>query len=243
MNATNLEKHVGELVAEDYRSAAVFKKHKIDFCCNGGRTIAEACAKRKVDPQLVINELEQALNKPASEKIDFNAWPTDLIIDYILKKHHRYVEERIPVISEFLDKIVAVHGHHYSELHEIRNEFEQCVQALSAHMKKEEIILFPYILKLNATISENKPLTPPPFGTVQNPINMMLHEHDMEGERFRKIEKLSNDYTPPTESCNTYRVTYAMLKEFQDDLHQHIHLENNILFPRALKIERNGIPA
>lgn len=243
MNSISPEKQVGQLVAEDYRSAAVFKKHKIDFCCNGGRTIAEACAKRNIDTRPVIDELVQTLNQSTAEKIDFKAWPTDLLIDYILKKHHRYVEERIPVIQEFLNKVVAVHGHHYTELKEIKAEFDEAAKALSAHMKKEEIILFPYIQKLLNINSENNSLSPAPFGSVENPINMMHHEHDTEGERFRKIEKLSDDYTPPAEACNTYRVAYAMLREFQDDLHQHIHLENNILFPRTVALEKNCISA
>lgn len=237
MNTLNPQTRIGELVAEDYRSAAVFKKHKIDFCCNGGRSIAEACEKKNIDTQALINELNDALKDASAEKIEFNSWPADLLIDYILKKHHRYVEERIPILQEFLTKLVSVHGHHYKELLEIKAEFDEAAKALGAHMKKEEIILFPYVQKMVLIQAAKTTLQPAPFGTVENPIHMMHHEHDTEGERFRKIEKLSNDYTPPAEACNTYRVAYAMLKEFQEDLHQHIHLENNILFPKALQLE------
>ncbi|MBU2525040.1 MAG: iron-sulfur cluster repair di-iron protein [Bacteroidetes bacterium] len=228
---------IGELVAKDYRTATVFKKHKIDFCCNGGRSIAEACEKKKIDSQTLLTQLQEAVQSGNSERIDFQTWPADLLIDYIEKKHHRYVEERIPILKEFLQKVATVHGHHRTELLEVRAEFDAASAALAAHMKKEEIILFPYIKKMLQAKSANKAPQLPPFGSVENPIKMMHQEHDTEGERFRKIEQLTNDYQPPEEACNTYRVSYAMLKEFQDDLHQHIHLENNILFPKAIALE------
>lgn len=230
---------IGELVAQNYRTSTVFKKYKIDFCCNGNRSIAEACQNNAIDSHVLIGELEDVSQySPHTQAINFMAWPLDLLIDYIEKKHHRYVESTIEQIVPFLTKIASVHGDKHPELLEIRQLFAESTSDLTAHMKKEEMVLFPYIRHLVQSNPTTKQLQVP-FGTVQNPIQMMMHEHDTEGERFRQIARLSNDYTPPKDACNTYKVTYALLQEFEDDLHQHIHLENNILFPKAIELEKN----
>jgi regulator of cell morphogenesis and NO signaling len=234
----NTQKQIGEYVAEDYRTAAVFSKYKIDFCCNGGRTIDEACQKKGLDSYQLLDELNVVLNNKGNQSIDYKSWPLDLLIDYIEKKHHRYVEEKIPVIRQFLDKLCRVHGERHPELLKINELFTDSAGDLAAHMKKEELILFPFIRKMvNATL-DGKAIEAPHFGTVENPITMMKDEHDNEGERFRKIAELTDNYNPPSDACNTYKVTYAMLNEFEQDLHLHIHLENNILFPQALKLEQ-----
>lgn len=226
---------IGELVAKDYRTASVFKKEEIDFCCNGNRTIQEACDDKDIQPDSLITQLHQAIQNSATGNIDFQSWPLDLLIDYIEKKHHRYVTDKILEIRPYLHKIIAVHGQLHPELLEIEELFQQSADDLTRHMKKEELILFPYIRKM---VSSNKGPQYAPFGTVQNPIAMMHHEHDEEGERFRKISQLSNQYTPPEGACNTYRTTFSLLKEFEEDLHFHIHLENNILFPAAINVEQ-----
>lgn len=231
------EKQIGQFVAEDYRTAAVFSKYKIDFCCNGGRTINEACEKKGIDSNVLLDELKQVLNEKRGETIDYKSWPLDLLIDYIEKKHHRYVEAKIPVLRQFLDKLCRVHGDRHPELLKINELFTASAGELAAHMKKEELILFPFVKKMvNATLQQGA-IQAPGFGTVENPIAMMMQEHDNEGERFRQIAELTNDYNPPADACNTYRVTFAMLDEFEKDLHLHIHLENNILFPKAIKLE------
>mgnify|MGYP000851054402 CR=1 FL=1 len=235
-----LEKTIGEMVAEDYRTAAVFKNHKIDFCCKGNRSIAEVCADKNLNTAFLIEELN-AVTKPVEKNIiDFNAWDLDLLADYIEKKHHRYVEGSMPVLLQYLNKLCKVHGPQHPELFEINKEFTECAAALTAHMKKEELVLFPYIRKMVKTTISHQEISTPHFGTVQNPVHMMMHEHDTEGERFRRIAQLSNDYTPPADACNTYRVTYNLLNEFENDLHTHIHLENNILFPKAIQLERSS---
>ena len=226
--------NVGELVAQDYRAAGVFKAHKIDFCCNGNRTVAEVCEKKGLNADELLNELQSATSVATSSNTDFASWDMDLLADYIVKKHHRYVEKSIPDLKAYLNKIVKVHGDEHPELAEIEQLFLASAGELTQHMKKEELMLFPFIQKL----ATNSQATSPVFNTVENPIEMMKHEHDQEGERFRKIAELSDDYTPPAEACNTYRVTFALLKEFEDDLHEHIHLENNILFPKAIKAEQ-----
>lgn len=232
------EKQIGQFVAEDYRTAAVFSKYKIDFCCNGGRTINEACDKKGIDSNVLLDELNAVLSNKGGESIDYKSWPLDLLIDYIEKKHHRYVEEKIPVLRQFLDKLCRVHGERHPELIKINELFTASAGELTAHLKKEELILFPFVKKMvNAKLKQGA-VQSPQFGTVENPIAMMMEEHDNEGERFREIAALTNDYNPPADACNTYRVTFAMLEEFEKDLHLHIHLENNILFPKAIKLEQ-----
>ncbi len=229
---------IGSFVAEDFRTAAVFNKYGIDFCCKGGRTLEEVCEKKKISQTDLEEELDKLLNQKAENNIDFRSWPLDLLVDYIEKTHHRYVEEKIPVLLQFLNKLCKVHGERHPELFEVNNLFIGCAEELSQHLKKEELVLFPFVKQMvNATIS-GQAVQAPHFGTVQNPVSMMMHEHDGEGERFRKIAALTNNYTPPADACNTYKVTYAMLKEFEEDLHKHIHLENNILFPSAVALEQ-----
>jgi len=231
------EQIIGELVAQNYKTASVFKKFKIDFCCNGNRTISEACERKKLDPSQLINELRNTIIN-VEQNIDFNSWELDLLADYIEKTHHRYVLTKIEEIKPYLNKVTRVHGEHNPELKEIEILFNQSAQELSQHLQKEEMILFPFIRNMVNSKMEEKPLFFPHFGTVENPIAMMKHEHQNEGERFEKIAGLSNNYTPPSHACNTYRVTFALLKEFEDNLHQHIHLENNILFPKAIHLEK-----
>lgn len=234
----NSKKQIGQFVAEDFRTAAIFSKHNIDFCCKGDRSIAEVCEKKGIDANDLLDEIHSVLNTNTNQSIDYKSWPLDLLIDYIEKKHHRYVEEKIPILLQFLNKLCHVHGGRHPELLQINELFKASAGELSAHMKKEELILFPFVKKmLNVKLGKGA-VVAPQFGTVENPIAMMKHEHDNEGERFRQIAELSNNYNPPADACNTYKVTYAMLEEFEKDLHLHIHLENNILFPQAIKLEQ-----
>ena len=233
-----IEKPIGQIVAEDYRAAQIFKNHKIDFCCQGNRSIQEAAEKKKIDAQVLINEIEAIQQGENDDTIDFKSWPLDLLADYIEKKHHRYVEEKIPILKPYLEKLCRVHGERHPELLEITAHFNKSAGELASHMKKEEIILFPAVRKMVQAKQTGTKLERPRFGSVKNPIQMMMMEHENEGERFRLIDELSNNYTPPEDACNTYRVTFALLQEFENDLHRHIHLENNILFPKAAELEK-----
>ncbi|MFC0343046.1 iron-sulfur cluster repair di-iron protein [Epilithonimonas hispanica] len=228
---------IGDIVAADFRTAAIFKKYGIDFCCKGGRTIEEACSPKSLDKDQIYSDIEN-LPKTDGNSIDFNSWPLDLLADYVEKTHHRYVEEKTPVLQQFLDKLCKVHGGAHPELFEIRDLFFASAQDLAAHMKKEELILFPFVKNMVKAKISNEAIQQPHFGTVENPVNMMKHEHTVEGERLRKIADLTNEYTPPADACNTYKVTFAMLQDFENDLHKHIHLENNILFPKAIQLEK-----
>ncbi|WP_339886970.1 iron-sulfur cluster repair di-iron protein [uncultured Flavobacterium sp.] len=229
---------IGELVANDYRTASVFKKYNIDFCCQGNRTINDACEAKKIDEKLVVSDLNALMQSQSDSSIDFKSWPLDLLADYIEKKHHRYVEEKTLEIKPYLDKICRVHGERHPELYEINKHFNATAGELAMHMKKEELMVFPFIRKMVKSQQENTKVETPVFESVQFPIQAMMDEHTTEGDRFRKIEEISNNYTPPQDACNTYRVTFALLKEFEQDLHLHIHLENNILFPKAIELEK-----
>ncbi len=233
-----MEKTIGQLVAEDYRIAQVFKNHKIDFCCRGNRSIQEVAEKNKLDVNILLREIDEVQRQKNNDNTDFKSWPLDLLADYIEKKHHRYVEERIPVLKQYLAKLCRVHGESHLELFEITKHFNASAGELTMHMKKEELVLFPWVRKMVKAQQQNEPLDRPHFGTVKNPIQMMMQEHDNEGERFRQIAAISNNYAPPSDACNTYRVAFSLLQEFEDDLHRHIHLENNILFPKAEELEK-----
>lgn len=234
----NVNSRVGDIVAADYRSAVVFKKNGIDFCCNGGRSLIEAASARDLDPNDILIELEE-LDKNGSKRLtDYKMIPADELIDYIIDTHHQFVQSRIREIIPFLDKVVAVHGSRHPELNQVRELFYKSAGDLGVHMKKEELILFPYIRKLAvAERSGSRNIEQPVFETVEQPIEMMHHEHDSEGKLHKQIALLTDNYTTPEDACNTYRVTYALLKEFEEDLHLHIHLENNILFPKAIEME------
>lgn len=228
------EKKVGSIVAGNFRTAKIFTDYGIDFCCKGGIKLSDACEKKGVDLDKISAELEQIVKqKDESNYQDFGM--ADLV-DHIVSVHHKYVEATIPSLKFYLDKIAKVHGDNHPELLEIRDEFFNTADALTSHMKKEEFILFPYIKAMESARKNHFQLSPTHFGDIQNPISMMEEEHDTEGERFRKISALSNNYTPPSDACQTYKVAFAMLQEFENDLHTHIHLENNILFPEAKEV-------
>lgn len=229
---------VGEVVAADYRAAAVFQKFGIDFCCKGNRSIRDVCDTSNISSSALIQELEDALKQSDAQSTDFNSWPLDLLADYIEKKHHRYVDAKLLEIKPYLSKIVSVHGGRHPELAEVEALFHETAGELTAHMKKEEFLLFPFIRKMAKAEQDHSVINRPHFATVENPVAMMKHDHDLEGERFQKIAALTNNYTAPADGCNTYRVTFALLKDFEADLHMHIHLENNILFPKAIEMEK-----
>jgi regulator of cell morphogenesis and NO signaling len=228
---------VGEYVANDFRTAALFSKYGIDFCCKGNRTLEEVCIKKNINPADLENEINSVLESKNDNAIDFKSWSPTLLIDYIIEKHHSYVEEKSVVLLQFLDKLCKVHGERHPELFEINSLFKMSAGDLAQHMKKEELILFPFIQKMVKAQKDNQPIQEPHFGTVENPIAMMKDEHSIEGERFDKIATLTDGFTPPEDACSTYKVTYQMLKEFEQDLHKHIHLENNILFPKAIELQ------
>ncbi|MBI1837634.1 MAG: iron-sulfur cluster repair di-iron protein [Flavobacteriia bacterium] len=230
---------IGELVAQDFRKAEVFKRHGIDFCCRGNVSIDEACAKKNIDAVQLKAELAEIDTQIKDTTIDFNTWDLSDLANHIVDVHHHYVTQSIPVMYEFMNKVCRVHGDHNPELHEISKYFSEVAEELTMHMPKEEMILFPYIKQLNEANKLGLTVERPGFGTIQNPIKMMEMEHISAGNSMEKAKELSNNFTPPEHACATYRVLFSKLAEFEEDLHHHIHLENNILFKKAIEIENN----
>jgi len=232
----NTDTSVGEIVKANFKTAQIFEKNKIDFCCGGGISLEEACRKSKVDIHLLVPELEAmaTLNDPDSKYID--GLELNELCDYIEKRHHTYVSENVPFLQVKLQKLCDVHGENHQELFKIKELFDGAAGNLSAHMKKEEEILFPYIRKM-VTYKKDGLHAKSEFGVAKKTIDLMHEEHTTEGERFEKISELSSSYTCPPDGCGTFQVTYQTLKDFENDLHRHIHLENNILFKKALILE------
>ncbi|MAP55063.1 iron-sulfur cluster repair di-iron protein [Altibacter sp.] len=231
------DKTVAEIVTENIKASHVFKKYNIDFCCGGGVTIEKACEKKGIAYETLKNDLLH-LDSSVEDSNDYNNWKLPFLIDYIVNIHHQYVEENLPLLLMYASKVAKVHGHHYSEVIEIDRLVREIASELAAHMKKEELILFPFIKQMVRAEKEGTPLPNRNFGTVDNPIKMMEHEHEEVGQLFREIAQLTNEYTPPSGACNTFKALYDKLNEFEQDLHTHIHLENNILHPKALQLEQ-----
>lgn len=229
---------LGEIATKDLRKAQVFKKFGLDFCCGGKKTVREACAEKGLDVTKVEQELQYADQMPASRPIPYSDWSLDFLADYVVNTHHSYVKKTLPDISTYAAKVRSVHGDQHPELLRIHQLVEEIKTELTSHMAKEEKVLFPYIKALVAAENKTAPLQAAHFGTVQNPINMMEMEHEMVGKNLEEIRALSNNYTLPADGCASYSLLYKMLDEFEDDLHLHIHLENNILFPKALEMEK-----
>lgn len=226
---------VGQIAAQDLRKAEIFKKYGIDFCCGGKKTIKEACAEKGLDVTRVEQELQHADARPATQPLPFNDWSLDFLADYIANVHHAYIRKNLPEIVGYAAKVAQVHGGHHPELAPIKSLVDEMASELTTHMAKEERILFPYIKTL---VDKSGQQSFNPFGTVQQPVNVMLMEHESVAGLIDEIKQLSNNYTLPEDACATYSVFYKKLAEFEDDLHIHIHLENNILFPKAIQLEK-----
>lgn len=228
---------IANMVAEDYRKAEVFKKFGLDFCCGGKKSLENACIDNGID-LIELNEALEAVDNEQKESVqDFNSMELDDLIEHIIEKHHKYVNAALPMLDEFSIKVARVHGNANPEVIEIASHYQAVAMELRIHMQKEEVILFPYIRQIAEAKRNHEPLSVPLFGSVRNPVSMMESEHESAGNALEAIKELSNDFTPPGYACNTYRVLFAKLKEFDDDLRQHIHLENNILFPKAIMFE------
>lgn len=229
---------LGQLAAKDLRKAQVFKKYGLDFCCGGKKTVKQACAEKGLDVTKVEQELQQADRVPASRPLPYNEWSLDFLADYITNTHHSYVRKNLPDIKAYAEKVMKVHGSRHPELIQVHQLVEEINTELTAHLTKEENILFPYIKELVAVQKKTQPLHTAHFGSVQNPIDLMEAEHELVGKNLDDIRNLTNNYLLPEDACASYSLLYRMLDEFEDDLHLHIHLENNILFPKAAELEK-----
>ena len=239
--ADTISVSIGAIVTADYRKAQVFRDFGIDYCCGGKKTLEEACLRKNLNPaqvQAALDAIDIAAN---TDSPDYGNWELDILSAHIVERHHRYITGALPMLYELTAKVARVHGGRHSELFEIAKEFNALAQELVLHMQKEEQVLFPYIIQLAIALREGRSPERPFFGTVDHPVRMMEMEHESAGESMEKIRALSQDYTPPSDACTSYRVLFAQLRAFEEDLHQHVHLENNILFPGAQRLEKKEI--
>jgi regulator of cell morphogenesis and NO signaling len=228
---------VREIALEQPTSIRVFEKFGIDYCCGGRKPLAEACAASNLEVDAVIAALEAAAQGPAAIGQDWKQAPLETLIAHIVAIHHAYVTAELPRLAMLAEKVVRRHGDTQVELPLIQIKLKQLDEELTQHLAKEEVVLFPYVTKLERAIKDGGAKPHGCFGTVANPIAMMTSEHDAAGGLMADIRQLSNNFTTPLGACPTYHAFYDGLREFEQDLHQHIHLENNILFPRAIQLE------
>ena len=228
---------LADIVRDNFHTAAVFEKYNLDFCCNGKRTLADACKEKEINPENIISEIEEMNLSFAEKEIKPDEWNLDYLIDYIINNHHSYVNRMLPVISAHTQKIASVHGINHPSLKKVAEIFSAINNEMKHHMMKEEKILFPHIKVLVKAAANGGKTDKPYFGTIKNPIAMMETEHQSAGDGMFEIKKLTNNFTPPADACETFKITLKELKEFEKDLHKHVHLENNILFPKAIELE------
>ena len=233
-------KTVREFATEFPDATRIFEKLGIDYCCGGSRPLEAACLQAKIPVEDVLRSLENAGTLSATtagEAIDFQSAHLSILIGHILAVHHGYVKREVPRLQQLLTKVVAVHCANHPELAAVQRTFAALSSELLSHMMKEEMVLFPYIEKLEEAASQKRRAPQAPFGSISNPVHMMELEHESAGKTLEQIRMLSSSYTPPESACFSYKTLYSALKEFEADLHQHVHLENNILFPRAIELE------
>ncbi len=230
---------VAEIALQQPQAAAVFEKLGIDYCCNGRKSLAAACAAAGIDVSKVTDQLSNVFGgeQAGTEATDWSRQALAALISHIVEKHHTYCRKECARLAPLLEKVIAKHGELHPELREIRTECEALVNELSLHMMKEERMLFPYIARLEESAANGLPLPQAPFGSVQNPVRMMIQEHDAAGHLVKEIRRLTNDFTAPSDACTSFKALYQGFEAFEADLHQHIHLENNLLFPRAIRLE------
>ena len=233
------ENTVREVAVQIPEATRVFEKLGIDYCCGGNKSLKQACASLNLSVDEVIDSLEIAEETAHARQKD-RKWteePLADLVDHIVMTHHKYTRDEIARLRPLLQKVRSVHGQNHPELEVVLSTFHELAQELTTHMMKEEAVLFPYITRMEESVIQKEPYLPAPFGTVQNPVAMMMHEHDSAGRALRTIRQATASYTPPPDACISYQTLYKTLGEFETDLHQHIHLENNILFPRAIEME------
>jgi len=232
---------VREVAVENPAATRVFEKFGIDYCCGGNQLLDQACGKAGISVEQVLDalEMESETIRAAKQVRDWQSEPLSELVAHIKHTHHKFTREETARLNALLHKVCSVHGKNHPELFEIQSTFSGLAEELTTHLMKEEMVLFPYIVRMEEAVIQKEPVLPAPFGTVENPVAMMEHEHDSAGKALRAMRKASNDFALPTDACVSYRTLYGALQAFETDLHQHIHLENNVLFPRAIAMEKS----
>ncbi len=233
------EETIGQIAAKDLRKAEVFKKYGIDFCCGGRKTVRQACAEQGIDASLVEKELSQPIQNVTGSHSNYNEWSLDFLCDYIVNTHHSYVRKYLPELLAYATKVARVHGDRHPELIPIQQHVAKVHKELSEHLVSEESYLFPLVKKIVQAKNTSSGYNKSEEENFESIINKHEKEHESVGEAFHETRKLSNNYTIPADACTSYSLLFKMLDEFEDDLHTHIHLENNILFPKAIEMEKS----
>lgn len=227
------ETTVGAMVADDFRTAGVFEKHGIDFCCGGRISLAVICREKGLDLAALQQEIAEVKSAPVDRSCNYAAWELPFLADYIVNTHHAFLNENTGQIAAYADKIAGVHGKHHPEVIEIAAIFAKIATDMAAHLREEEEVLFPAIKRIYAARKAGDTPDARDTETIRSTLIRLDHEHQEIGDAVHAIRHLANGYALPDDVCNTFAVTYRMLREFEDDLHKHVHLENNILFPKA----------
>lgn len=230
---------IGEIAAKDLRKAEVFKKYGIDFCCGGKKNLQQACEELNVDVATIEAELMNTSNVSSKPGTDFIRWEPDFLSDYIYNQHHLYYYEEGPVIADLLEKVITRHGDHYPHLKKLGDIYNVLQNELKTHFIKEETVLFPFIKAIVKANKTNDFSEINAFPSIKEPVQMMEMDHEGAGELLVQIREVTNNYTLPADACNSFQLLYNKLQELEADLHQHIHLENNILFPKTLQLEKS----
>ncbi|CAN5825751.1 iron-sulfur cluster repair di-iron protein [soil metagenome] len=229
------EKTLASIVTEKHQTVPVLEKYNLDFCCKGRRTLAEACTEKGLSVETVSNELQQVSGIDEKSQLPFTEMNAEQLINYILIYHHFYVKQSMPIMFSHLQKVAAKHGGRFPYMLTVLNLFAEVMNEMTPHMQKEEQVLFPRIKQVEAFFNQHK-ATILPEGFISIPVSMMETEHEHAGRIMDDIRQLTNNYTAPEEACTTFKISIAELKEFEEDLHKHVHLENNLLFPLAKKM-------
>ncbi|MCC6343583.1 MAG: iron-sulfur cluster repair di-iron protein [Bryobacterales bacterium] len=232
---------VGDIAATSAVAASVLERYGIDYCCHGKSSLEDACRAKGVSPDNVKDDIARAITKAPASSTDWNTAPLRDLIEHIVTKHHEYLKLELPRVGQRVRTVARVHGEKDPvALHELEQVFGGMAEELNLHMHKEEMMLFPAIERSEAATQGGGMLPPSPFGTIANPISVMEHEHDSAGNALIRIREITKDFDPPPYACSTYRAMLEGLKALEADLHVHIHLENNILFPRAIALENKN---
>jgi len=233
---TNIaDQTLASIVTQNHQVVPVLEKHHLDFCCKGKTTLKASCKEKGISVEELIAELENVTNKDAKFQQPFNEMTAEQLIGYILIHHHFYVKQSMPSILSHVEKVAEKHGARFPNMVKVFQLFKAINEEMTLHMQKEEKVLFPRIKEIEVLLKENKKISVY-GGYINNPISVMEHEHDHAGAVMAEISALTNNYTPPEDACTTFKVSLTQLKEFEEDLHKHVHLENYILFPLAEKI-------
>lgn len=228
---------VKDVLQEYPASILVFERYGMDYCCGGKKSLELACRKKNIDLGTVMAEIESSRSDSALQKNRAHTWSAEFLANYICENHHAYLRNIIPSLQQRLEKVAMRHGQAEPYLFEVKDKFNAFAEELTSHMFQEEEVLFPYVKRLSRASASGQTLPPPTFGSIQSYIEQFETEHDEAGRALESLELLTNSFTPPPGACNTYKSSFESLRELRDDMHQHIHLENNILFGKSRNLE------